>query len=412
VGGRQVLELIQNTDASLPLILLMFALLGYRARVTPRASVFIKAPPERIFAAIDLRDGDQQRWHRSEVSVSLIDTLRQTYRMSFVTTLSNGMKQASQALFSVKERQAPHRIVIDRAGLENRSTNNELLRIEADLKERAGGSQLTMTYHWGPRPLTAQLLARADLWGSAYRIKGLAETGRPDFTTDNLISAGVAFATGLVTFVAFGLWLGWFAAVILVIALFVHELGHLIAFRLIGQPWGRMVFLPFLGALASPRLPFHAQAESVFSALMGPGFSLIIPAAAAIAVFFDAHLEPLLIKAAIVTAILNLFNLLPVEPLDGGVALRSMMSRILGANAHYALAAIGVIIALAGWYIREPLLLIFGGIAILGNLKPRAIDRGLVPLSFLQWSISLFGFVAIVAAYLAALTFLLGQSGA
>jgi hypothetical protein len=45
-------------------------------------------------------------------------------------------------------------------------------------------------------------------------------------------------------------------------------------------------------------------------------------------------------------------------------------------------------------------------------MKPRAIDRGLVPLSFLQWSISLFGFVAIVAAYLAALTFLLGQMGA
>jgi Zn-dependent protease len=406
-----VLEIIENADASLPLILLLFALLGVRVKVRPQASVFIKAPAADVFAALDLRDGDAQRWHRSDVSVSLVDAATRTYRMRFVTTLSSGVKQASQALFRVVEREVPRRLVLERTGIDGRSTANELLRIEAGVTPGEGGSVLNLTYFWGPRPLTAQLLARADLWGSAYRLKGFIETGRPDLVTDNLISAGVALATGLVTLAAFTWWFGWFAAAILVAALFVHELGHLIAFRLIGQPWGRMVFLPFLGALAVPRLPFHAQAESVFAALMGPGFSLVIPAAAALAAVFEAHLEPLLIKAAIVTAVLNLFNLLPVEPLDGGVALRSMMTKLFGQSSHYALAAIGAVILLAGWQLREPLLLIFGGIAVAGNLRPRAIDRGLVPLSFLQWSIALFGFVAIAAAYLTALTFLMGQAG-
>ena len=37
-----------------------------------------------------------------------------------------------------------------------------------------------------------------------------------------------------------------------------------------------MIFLPFLGALAMPRLPYETQAQAVFSALMGPGFSLLL----------------------------------------------------------------------------------------------------------------------------------------
>jgi Zn-dependent protease len=406
-----VLELIQKTDIGLPLILLLLALLGARARVTPSASVFIRAPIDRVFAILDLRDGSEQRWHRSEVSVRLADAASQTYRMRFVTTLSTGVKQASQALFRIAERRQPSRLVLERCGLEGRSINNELMRIEAGLEERNGGSRLTMTYYWGPRPLTAQLLARADLWGSIYRLKGFAETGRPDYLTDSLISAGMAVATGLITVAAFSLWFGWVAALIIVAALFVHEFGHLLAFRLIGQPWGRVVFLPFLGALAVPRLPYHSQAESVFAALMGPGFSLVIPAVAAAALYFDAPAGPLLIKIGIVTAVLNLFNLLPVEPLDGGVALRSMLAKLLGARVNLGLAAIGAIIAAAGWFLREPILLAFGGIAIAANLRPRAVDRGLAPLSRLQLCISVFGFVAIVAVYLTAFEFLLGHIG-
>jgi len=403
-----VLELLHNTDASLPLILVLLAILGWRVRVTPSASVFVRAPIEKVFETIDLRDGGRQDWHRSEVRIDLTDRASETYRMGFVTTLSNGAKQASHAFFKVVERQAPYRLAVARAGLEGRSTNSELMLMEASLAERKSGTQLTMTYHWGPRPITAQLLARADLWGGVYRLKGFAETGRPDLVADNLISAGVALVTGLITLFAFAFWFDWLAALMVVAALFVHEFGHLVAFRLIGQPWGRMVFLPFLGALAVPRLAYNSQAEAVFAALMGPGFSLVIPAAAALAVYGGLEISPLLIKIGLVTAALNLFNLLPVEPLDGGVALRSILAKIMGSWANYGLAAIGVMIAAAGWYVSEPFLVVFGGISILANLKARAIDRGMVPLTSLQLCISFFGFVAIAAVYIAAFEYLLG----
>jgi hypothetical protein len=72
----------------------------------------------------------------------------------------------------------------------------------------------------------------------------------------------------------------------------------------------------------------------------------------------------------------------------------------------------GVLIALAGWFGELTLLLIFGGISIAANLKPRRIDHGLKPLTFLQVTITAFDYMALVAAYAAILRFLLARAEA
>ncbi|NJM29574.1 MAG: hypothetical protein HC855_05250 [Rhizobiales bacterium] len=271
--------------------------------------------------------------------------------------------------------------------------------MKAIFAPKAGGTELDLTYYWGPRALLAQLLARADLWSSAFRIKGVAETGKPDYRTDALITAGVAIATGVVTFATFAYAFGTVVAVLLGAALVIHEFGHLLAYRLIGQPWGRLVFLPFLGAVAVPRIGFTGQAQLVFAALMGPGFSVAVPLFAAIYVHAGLPEAEIAIATGLVACALNLFNLLPVEPLDGGIALRSVLARIAGKYARFGLIAIGVTIAVIGWQIEQVLLLIFGFVAVVANLKPRIIDPGLEPLSRLQVSISAFAFMAIVGAY-------------
>jgi Zn-dependent protease len=112
-----------------------------------------------------------------------------------------------------------------------------------------------------------------------------------------------------------------------------------------------------------------------------------------------------------VIAGLNLFNLLPVEPLDGGVALRSVLAKIMGGYARFGLLAIGVLIVAVGFYYEQVILLIFGGISVLANIKPRLIDHGLGALSSLQVAISAFGFTAIVAAYITILGYLLKPLG-
>jgi Zn-dependent protease len=263
-----------------------------------------------------------------------------------------------------------------------------------------GGTRLDMSYEWGPRPLIAQLTARADLWGGAFRLKGLAETGLPNERPYQVISALVAVVTGLMTLAGFALlFQRWDFALLVIFALLIHELGHLLAYRLMGQPWGRIIFLPFLGAIAMPRLPFESQGQTVFAALMGPGISTILSALCVIWGYASTPSHPYAALLGIVTVGLNIFNLLPVEPLDGGIALRSVLTRLIGPYARFGLIAIGVAIAAAGFFLGQIILVIFGGIAILANIKDRTIDAGLKPLTSLQVTISFFGYVTMVTAY-------------
>lgn len=392
-------DFIRDVGYELPFILLLIALLGFRSRVTPRATVLIEAPLERVFSLVDFTEGENQRWQRTRVACSLVDPETRTYRLDFMTPLAGGAVQSSQALFRVVRREAPRYLEIDRAGLDGQSSNNQLLKMTMALNPEGAGTRLTMTYHWGPRPLLAQLLARADLWGSAYRLKGLAETGTPDYRTDAMITAGVAVSTGLVSLATFVLAFGWIIAPLLVLALLIHEFGHLLAYRLIGQPWGRLVFLPFLGALAVPRLGFTSQGQLVFAAMMGPAFSVLVPLLAALHVWSGGPAPDLAVMMGIVACGLNLFNLLPVEPLDGGIVLRSVLARIMGSWARFGLIGMGLIIVAAGFAIEQVLLIIFGALSLLMNLRPRTIDPGLEPMSRLHVSMSAFSFMSTVAAY-------------
>ena len=392
-------DFIRNAGTELPFILLLIALLGFRSRVTPRASLWIKAAPEKVFALVDFTEGENQRWQRTKVTSTLVDAATHTYRLNFVTPLATGAVQSSEALFRVVTRDTPRLLEIDRAGIEGQSTNNQLLKMTAALSPENGGTRLKLTYHWGPRPLLAQVMARADLWGSVYRLKGEAETGVPDYRTDGLISALVALVTGVVSLYTFVIAFGWVIAPLLVVALLIHEYGHLLAYRMIGQPWGRLVFLPFLGAIALPRMGFTSQGQIVFSAMMGPAFSVVVLLGAAVWVWAGGPWPDIAVMLGIVASGLNLFNLLPVEPLDGGIVLRSVLAKIMGSWARFGLIGFGAAIIAAGFAIEQVLLVIFGGLALILNLRRRTIDHGLEPMSRLSVSISAFSYMSVVAAY-------------
>jgi Zn-dependent protease len=393
-------SLFTSIGPEIPLSLLLMGLLGLRAKIWPRASLHIKASPDKVFEVIDFQDGKMEDWGRTSVSTELVDHERRIFRKTFSTTLTSGIAKSSSALFSVQKRVAPHELEIHREGLDGKSLNNELLSLRYEITPEGEGSRLTTTYEWGPRPLIAQLVARADLWGGAYRLRALAERGTADNSAYQVISAAVAVLTGAISFVAFALLLGWLIAGLLIVALFIHELGHLLAYRLMGQPWGRMVFLPFLGAIAIPRLPFDSQGQSVFAALMGPGLSVILSLACTFHILTADGINPYIASLGLVATVLNVFNLLPAEPLDGGVALRSVLTKLMGDKARYGLMAIGLAIAAVGLLISQILLVIFGGLAILFNFKDRKIDSGLAPLSSLQVSIAFFGYTSLVTAYM------------
>jgi len=129
-------------------------------------------------------------------------------------------------------------------------------------------------------------------------------------------------ATMLVSIAAYSLIWGWKFALGFVLLLFVHEMGHVIQLRREGIPASAPMFIPFLGAfVAAKSLGDDATAEARVG-LAGP----VLGVAGCLA------LLPIAINtgddfwyALVFTGLfLNLFNLLPVVPLDGGRAMAAL----------------------------------------------------------------------------------------
>ena len=393
------------------LCLLLLFVFTLRFKVRPHASTLINVPVAKVWALLAPYDGKIDQWGNMQIVTTLISDETKSYAIQYATTQSNGTVRKFFAQFTLAQVEDNRLLLMKRDGLEGKSLNNELLEIRHEFEALGEATKLRTTYVWGPRPFLAQLLARTDLWGGIYRIKGLAETGKANNRPYWIINGLVALVTALMSVVAFGLLLGWPLALILVFALLVHEFGHLLAFRLIGQPWGRVVFLPFLGAVAVPRLPYETQAQSVFAALMGPGFSVLLAAACTLPTFLGWPSAKIFVAVGVLTAVLNAFNMLPAEPLDGGVALRSILTRLVGKGAWSAMLSIGLLMIAIGIAIGQLAVAVFGVMAVLANLRRRSIDAGLLPLTSLQVCVAVLGYVAITSAHITMMNWFIRQLG-
>ncbi len=128
--------------------------------------------------------------------------------------------------------------------------------------------------------------------------------------------------TMLVSIAAYGFVFGWTFAVGFVALLFIHEMGHVIQLRREGVKAGAPTFIPFLGAVISARsLGDNALAEARVG-LAGPILGSI--ASAVCVVVWLATGSDIWRALAFTGFFLNLFNLLPVVPLDGGRAMAAM----------------------------------------------------------------------------------------
>jgi Zn-dependent protease len=129
-------------------------------------------------------------------------------------------------------------------------------------------------------------------------------------------------ASMLVSIAAYSLIWGWKFAVGIVLLLLVHEMGHVIQLRREGIEASAPMFIPFLGAAVMAKsLGDDATAEARVG-LAGPllgtlGTLALLPLAISSGDDFW--------MALIFTGLfLNLFNLLPVVPLDGGRAMAAL----------------------------------------------------------------------------------------
>jgi Zn-dependent protease len=129
------------------------------------------------------------------------------------------------------------------------------------------------------------------------------------------LGTGVTF---FVSVAAYTLLWPWQFALGFTALILVHELGHVIQLRREGVHATAPLFIPFFGAMVGMReLPENAWVEAKVG-LAGPVLGTLGGLATlALAISFDSDF---LRALAYVAFLLNLFNLIPIIPLDGGRA--------------------------------------------------------------------------------------------
>ncbi|MHB8718238.1 MAG: site-2 protease family protein [Candidatus Dormibacteria bacterium] len=155
---------------------------------------------------------------------------------------------------------------------------------------------------------------------------------------------GTLISFGLSLLIYIGIF-GWEFGLGALLLIAIHECGHLLFAKLERLPVSAPIFLGPLGALVTTR-GFRSPQQEAIVAIGGP----VVGTAAALLCYVLAasmapsHLHYLLLALAYFGCLINLFNLIPMSPLDGG--------RVASAVSRWAnLVGLGIIVLLiAGYY--------------------------------------------------------------
>jgi Zn-dependent protease len=134
-----------------------------------------------------------------------------------------------------------------------------------------------------------------------------------------------SFGTMFLSIWFYAVLFGWKIGVVFVLLILVHEMGHYVTFRNFGAAVSLPLFIPGLGAFVSSPMTSD-PARNAVAALMGPVFG--VAAAALCWGYGIATGEPFWIAAAYIGFFLNLFNLIPAFPFDGGRVAGAIDGRI------------------------------------------------------------------------------------
>ncbi len=147
----------------------------------------------------------------------------------------------------------------------------------------------------------------------AFQRMQIIEQGRVQRKMGNWVLLG-----SLALFVlSFKSMFDWQLLLILTGVVFFHEIGHFLMMRLYGYQDTSIFFVPFFGAAAKGRKDNATLTEKFFVLLAGPLPGLLLGVGMAVA--FSGSTQPVWLKeTSLMLVVINLFNLLPIYPFDGG----------------------------------------------------------------------------------------------
>jgi putative peptide zinc metalloprotease protein len=153
----------------------------------------------------------------------------------------------------------------------------------------------------------------------AFVCRGLLNTLQSSDGTLNKVKIGLLVST----FVLYSAVFSWKFALLIMISIGWHESGHLWAMRRVGLTTKGFYFIPFMGGIAVSDGYYKSLSDKVVVAIMGPIWGMLL----ALATWFVYLVTdiPIIGYAAYWQALINIFNLMPVNPLDGGLIARSVL---------------------------------------------------------------------------------------
>lgn len=165
-----------------------------------------------------------------------------------------------------------------------------------------------------------------------------------------LVVAGkvlLPFLSAVASLITYAWLFGWQFGLGILVLLFIHEMGHYVIIRAKGLPASWPVFIPLLGAyVAMRRMPVNVRDEAEI-AIAGP-FAGAMASALCFWLYQVTGLTVLL-PLAYFSFLINLLNLVPVSPLDGG--------RVVGAISRW-IWPLGLILLGAAFFYTHSILLL------------------------------------------------------
>ena len=167
----------------------------------------------------------------------------------------------------------------------------------------------------------------------------------------------------------------WSQAVLIVFILLVHEFGHALAMRWFGWKDMSMFFIPFMGAMVTGKpqaLPAWKQAVVL---LAGPVPGLL----AGVAILLVMPIAPDSLvdwrQLGLMAIGINLFNLMPVTPLDGGQLVElALFARWPRLRTVFAAASVLAMFGFAWWW-RSEMTAVLGGLLAFSLMSQWRVAR-------------------------------------
>lgn len=157
----------------------------------------------------------------------------------------------------------------------------------------------------------------------------------------------------------------------LILVVVIHEVGHLVLMKYFGYTNVKMLFIPLMGAFVQGKKDSYSQKQSILVFLAGPIPGVVI--GCLLMLVAQNNVEWIwLNRPALFFLLLNIINLLPLDPMDGGQIFKVLVPKGNELFLMLFSLASSLFIIFLGWYMDQWILMIFGFVMA---FKVRALQK-------------------------------------